>query len=251
MSNQYQFLSRWRVEGTCGEVADILGDPLALPRWWPSVYLDVEELRAARRAWARPPHAPAHQRLPAVHARLGLRGHRDALSVRVHARRERRLRRPRRVDLRAGRHASSTSTYDWRLTAEKPLLRNLSFLLKPVFEANHRWAMAQGERSLKLELSRRRATSDAARALVPPPPGPVTYAGRGAGRRRGRRRRRAGVSDAALAAAAAGLRAHVEVERRAAWRPLAGLTAFVKDFGGPPNVSYRWKACATTGRRSF
>ena len=37
--------------------------------------------------------------------------------------------------------------------------------------------MAQGEQSLKLELARRRATSDAARASIPPPPGPVTYAG--------------------------------------------------------------------------
>ena len=66
--------------------------------------------------------------------------------------------------------------YDWRLRAEKPLLRQLSFLMKPLFEANHRWAMAQGEESLKLELARRRASSDAARARIPPPPGPVTYA---------------------------------------------------------------------------
>ena len=44
MSTQYEFLSRWRVEGTCGEVADILGDAPALARWWPSVYLHVEEL---------------------------------------------------------------------------------------------------------------------------------------------------------------------------------------------------------------
>jgi hypothetical protein len=49
--------------------------------------------------------------------------------------------------------------------------------MKPLFEANHRWAMAQGEESLKLELARRRATSDAARARIPPPPGPATYAG--------------------------------------------------------------------------
>ena len=66
--------------------------------------------------------------------------------------------------------------YDWRLRAQKPLLRQLSFLMKPLFEANHRWAMAQGEESLKLELARRRASSDAARARIPPPPGPVTYA---------------------------------------------------------------------------
>ena len=45
MSHQYQFLTRWRVEGTCGEVADVLGDPLALARWWPSVYLEVKELQ--------------------------------------------------------------------------------------------------------------------------------------------------------------------------------------------------------------
>jgi hypothetical protein len=45
--NTYPFLSRWRVEGTCGEVADVLGDPLGLPRWWPSVHLDVKELEPA------------------------------------------------------------------------------------------------------------------------------------------------------------------------------------------------------------
>ena len=60
--------------------------------------------------------------------------------------------------------ASVNLAYDWRLRAEKPLLKNLSFLLKPLFAANHRWAMAQGEESLKLELPRRRATSGAARA---------------------------------------------------------------------------------------
>ena len=66
-------------------------------------------------------------------------------------------------------------TYDWRLRAEKPLLRRLSFLLKPLFASNHRWAMAQGEQSLRLELIRRRATSAAALAAVAAPPGPITY----------------------------------------------------------------------------
>jgi hypothetical protein len=50
-------------------------------------------------------------------------------------------------------------SYDWRIRADKPLLRTLSFLLKPVFSANHRWAMAQGEASLKRELVRRHAGS--------------------------------------------------------------------------------------------
>jgi hypothetical protein len=47
-------------------------------------------------------------------------------------------------------------TFDWKIRADKPLLRYLSFLLKPIFSANHRWAMAQGEKSLRAELARRR-----------------------------------------------------------------------------------------------
>ena len=47
-SNDYQFVSHWRVEASCGEVADVIGDPLALVRWWPAVYLAVEEIAPAR-----------------------------------------------------------------------------------------------------------------------------------------------------------------------------------------------------------
>jgi hypothetical protein len=176
MSNQYQFLSRWRVEATCGEVADILGDPLALSRWWPSVYLGVEELR--------PPDARGLGRRARLHTK-GFLPYTLIWELEVTE-----TRYPYGFTIVASGDFDGRGVwtfeqdgnfvdvvYDWRLSAEKPLLRNLSFLLKPVFEANHRWAMAQGEQSLKLELSRRRAASDAARANIPPPPGPVTYAG--------------------------------------------------------------------------
>src|SRR6185312_15347263 len=64
-------------------------------------------------------------------------------------------------------------TYDWRVSATKEVLRRLTWLLRPIFAANHRWAMARGEESLRLELRRRRARTDAERAAVPPPPGPT------------------------------------------------------------------------------
>jgi len=176
VSNAYHFVTSWRVEGTCGEVADVLGDPLALPRWWPSVYLSVTEIR--------PPDASGLGRrvslltkgwLPytigwefeVVESRypsgfvIVADGDFDGRGEWTFA--------------QDGAHVNIV--YDWRLRAEKPLVRNLSFLLRPVFEANHRWAMAQGEASLKLELQRRRATSEQALAAIPPPPGPVTYAG--------------------------------------------------------------------------
>ena len=65
-------------------------------------------------------------------------------------------------------------TYDWRVSASKPLLRRMTWLLRPVFAANHRWAMARGEQSLGLELRRRRAGTEAERRRVPPPP-PTTF----------------------------------------------------------------------------
>ena len=176
MDNDYHFVSRWRAEGTCGEVADVLGDPLALPRWWPSVYLRVDELR--------PPDA----RGLGQRVRLRTKGwlpytlewEFEVVDSRY----------PYGFVLTASGDFDGRGEwtfrqdgpfvdimYDWRLRAEKPLLRQLSFLMKPLFEANHRWAMGQGEESLTLELARRRASSDAARARIPPPPGPITYAG--------------------------------------------------------------------------
>jgi Polyketide cyclase / dehydrase and lipid transport len=174
--NQYEFLSRWRVEGTCGEVADILGDPLALARWWPSVYLAVDELS--------PPDARGLGRRVRLHTKgylpYTLTWELEVVETRY----------PYGFTIAANGDFDGRGVwtfrqdgsfvdveYDWRLNAEKPLLRNLSFALRPLFESNHRWAMAQGEDSLKLELARRRATSDSARAAIPPPPGPVTYAG--------------------------------------------------------------------------
>ena len=52
----------------------------------------------------------------------------------------------------------------------KVLWRTTSWALRRLFEANHRWAMRRGEESLRLELQRRRAQSDAERDAVPPPP---------------------------------------------------------------------------------
>ena len=175
-ANEYVFLTRWRVEGTCGEVADVLGDRAALDRWWPSVYLRVEVL------------SPGDGRGVGRRARLHTKGWLPYTLRWEFEIVESRY--PHGFSLVASGDFEGRGVwtfdqdgsfvdivYDWRISAEKPLLRNLSFLLKPLFEANHRWAMAQGEESLKLELARRRATTDAARRSVPPPPGPITYAG--------------------------------------------------------------------------
>jgi hypothetical protein len=46
--------------------------------------------------------------------------------------------------------------FDWRLRADKPLLRWLSPIFKPIFRWNHSWAMARGYESLRREVERRK-----------------------------------------------------------------------------------------------
>jgi hypothetical protein len=156
-SNEYHFVTHWRADGNVKEVADLLDDPLTLPRWWPSVYLAVRELE------------PENAGRPAV-IELHTKGW---LSYTLKWQlRKTESRYPYGFSISAsgdfdGRGVwtftqdgtAVSITYDWRIRADKPLLRYLSFLLKPIFSANHRWAMAQGETSLRAELARRRAST--------------------------------------------------------------------------------------------
>ena len=96
----------------------------------------------------------------------------------------RRLRGPGGVDAAPGRALDGRALRVGRARGQAPPAP-LSSLLRPLFAANHRWAMAQGEASLRLELARRRARTPEERARLPQPPGPIsglaaTAAGRGA-----------------------------------------------------------------------
>ena len=44
-SNEYHYITHWHIKGTVEEVAEVLRQATELPRWWPSVYLDVQELK--------------------------------------------------------------------------------------------------------------------------------------------------------------------------------------------------------------
>ena len=159
-ANQYHFITHWRVAATVQEVSDIIGDALSLVHWWPSVYLSVTELQ--------PGESSGVGRVIALHTK-GWLPYTLKWQFRVTD-----ARTPYGFSLEAwgdfegrgvwtfqpdGEHVDIT--YDWKISAEKPLLRYLSFILKPVFAANHRWAMARGEESLKRELVRRRSQHDA------------------------------------------------------------------------------------------
>ncbi len=172
-ANDYHFLTYWRVPGTIEEVAGVLADASDLPRWWPAVYLSVEQL------------SPGDERGLGKQVALHTRGwlpytRRWSFTVtEVH---------PNGFSFAAegdyvGRGiwtfvpdgADVLIVYDWKIRADKPLLRRLSPVMMPIFEANHRWAMARGEESLKLELARRRAAASLQPVPVAAPPGPPRW----------------------------------------------------------------------------
>lgn len=153
-ANDYHFVTHWRLRGTIDEVSDILSDPLDLARWWPSVYLSVKEIK--------PGDSKGLGREVELHTR-GRLPYTLRWSFRTTESRQ-----PYGFSLEAWGDFNGIGawtfeqdaefvnvTYDWKIRADKPLLRYLSFLLKPVFFANHRWAMARGEESLATELGRR------------------------------------------------------------------------------------------------
>jgi hypothetical protein len=150
--NTYHFTTQWQVEATCETIYRIFENAEDLPRWWPSVYLDVKTLQKN--------DANGQGRIVALHTKGWLpytmrwqsrliasdfpHGFTIAASGDLQGRGVWRF-----EDAGAGK---CDITYNWQVSAEKPLLKRLSWLLKPIFSANHHWAMRQGEASLKKEL---------------------------------------------------------------------------------------------------
>lgn len=171
--SQYHFITHWHADATCEEVYRLLEDVGSLSRWWPSVYLHVQvtnsgqpggvgkEVSLLTKGWLpytlRWQFRVTHTGFPNGFS-LEASGDFDGRGVWI---------------FRPGAKGGCEITYDWKISAEKPLLKYLSWLLRPVFSANHHWAMRQGEKSLHLELRRRRAGTEAERRAIPPPPRPV------------------------------------------------------------------------------
>ncbi len=168
-NNDYHFITHWRVESTLQEINDVIGNGPDLARWWPSVYLEVKELEPGdkdgvgkvidlfTKGWLpytlRWQFRVTESRYPYGFT-LQAWGDFEGRGIWTFA--------------QSGRFVDIT--YDWKIRADKPLLKTLSFIMKPIFSANHHWAMRKGEESLKLELLRRRAKTPAERAQVPAPP---------------------------------------------------------------------------------
>ena len=159
-ANDYHFVTRWRLPGTVEQVSELLGDTETIVRIWPSLYTRARVVE------------PGGEHGLGRVLRVETRGHLPYTlrwSYRIAESRH-----PNGYTIEAWGDMVGTGvwafqpdgdatrvTYLWRVRTEKPVLRLLSPLLKPLFKSNHDRVMADGERALRAELERRRAATGA------------------------------------------------------------------------------------------
>lgn len=141
-ANCYHFKEVWFLpSASASQVWEVLADPLLAPVWWRGVYVSVEadgeEFNCIARGFL-----PYKLRFK---AKLAAFLEPDPLVVvetlgDFQGRWEARL-----VESEAG----TSIRIDWRVRVEHPLVKNLSFALKPLFAWNHKYTKPLGEIGLR------------------------------------------------------------------------------------------------------
>jgi uncharacterized protein YndB with AHSA1/START domain/quercetin dioxygenase-like cupin family protein len=138
-SGEYVFVDEWDVAAPPQAVFGALADARTYPEWWTPVYLDVDA-----------DGPPALGKVSRQHFKGRLPYHLHTTSTTT------RLEPPHVVagdvegDLRGRGTWTLTPTatgthvrFDWQVFADRPLLRTLTPLLRPLFRWNHAWAIAR------------------------------------------------------------------------------------------------------------
>ena len=157
-THEYHFVTEWQFNAPIELVFSIIEKGEEFQRWWPDVYLSTraEKMGRADRIGDKL-HLHTRGWLP-----YPLRWTAELVSIEA----------PRAMEIKAtgdfvGRgqwtltkQGSGTHVrFDWHILAEKPILRYLSFMLKPIFAWNHRWAMERGYIRFQEEIARLSAAS--------------------------------------------------------------------------------------------
>lgn len=152
-SNAFHFVETWEIpEATPFVVWSVLADAELLPLWWGDVYKEVRNLspgkgpRLGARVRARARGFLPYQlnfELEATELDPG-----RAVAVRTYGDFDGRW--------RAVLSPSGTGTHvdlTWDVIVERPILKVLSPLLRPLFAWNHRWTTPRGEAGLRRYLA--------------------------------------------------------------------------------------------------
>jgi uncharacterized protein YndB with AHSA1/START domain len=151
MAREYLFVDEWDVAAPREAVFHLIADASTYPDWWRPVYLEVET--------DGPPEV----------GRVSQQHFKGRLPYHLHTRSEITRCEPPSIveaevvgDLRGvglwtlteqdrGTHVR----FDWRVNADKPIVRVLTPVLRPLFRWNHNWAIARAIEGLEPAAQRR------------------------------------------------------------------------------------------------
>lgn len=155
MGTEYVFIDEWHVNAPLDATFHTLADARTYPAWWKPVYISVEA--------DGPPAAGAVCR---QHFKGRLLYHLRTTSQLIRFEPPREFEVRVEGDLRGRGVWTLTPTdrgvhirFDWRVNAERPLLRMLTPILKPVFRWNHHWAIQRAREGLEPYLLEQRGRS--------------------------------------------------------------------------------------------
>jgi uncharacterized protein YndB with AHSA1/START domain len=142
---EYVFIDEWDVDARPEAVFDALADATTYPKWWRPVY--VETTTDGPPGLGCTSHQHFKGRLPYhLHTRSTITRYErpTVLGADVEG------------DLRGRglwtltpRHGGTHVQFDWRVNAEKPIVRALTPVLRPLFRWNHAWAIARAQDGLE------------------------------------------------------------------------------------------------------
>jgi hypothetical protein len=145
MLAEYGFLDRWFVPHPLERVFDVIGDTLSYPDWWSDVFLEASG----------DPGPPEPGRRTSVVAR-GFLPYRLRFTLEVVE-----VERPTRIASRLSGDFEGSGEWrlreseggtacelEWRPIVNKPFVRQLTPVLRPLFRSNHEWTMRRGQRHI-------------------------------------------------------------------------------------------------------
>ena len=154
-ASAFEIESRWTLDATIEEILTIIRKPVSLTQWWSAVFMKAEVILSGG------------SDLVGLTVRFftkGLLPHTFQFTARVVAATshgELQIRTWGDFNGHGAVHLIRTATgadvhICWRVDVKQPYIRPLFWMAKPIFTANHRWAMRRGREGLQAEVLRRR-----------------------------------------------------------------------------------------------
>jgi quercetin dioxygenase-like cupin family protein/uncharacterized protein YndB with AHSA1/START domain len=144
--NEYDFVDEWHVDAPPEAVFDTLADARSYPQWWRPVYLAVEAEDGP----------PAIGHVARQHFKGRLPYHLRTRTTTTRLERPHVIEGETEGDLRGrgiwtltGENGGTHVRFDWRVHADRPLLRALTPVLRPALRWNHNWAIARAREGLE------------------------------------------------------------------------------------------------------